>query len=374
MLSYRRGLGGTRASLPAGSWEAVVLKGLLLKPLAIPGCAETLAHLTGTAASVFMAHRFSSPEEGVVGHDPSELRRNLAYLRRRRYTLISLGELLRKLREGTSTKRAVAFTIDDGYFETGRVAAPIFAEFDCPVTTFVTTGFLDGKTWLWWDRLEFIFETTRRTELRARLGSDEFVYRLDSAEERAAASRDLSLRCQDASEADRLRCILELGREADVEVPATAPARFASLSWAEARSLEKQGMTFGPHTVTHPVLSSTADDQAESEIVESWRRLCQQVLHPTPVFCYPSGRHQDYGEREIAIVRELGLWGAVTAQPGEIHHSEFRQPAANLYRIPRFAYRDSLPHVLQSVSGLETVKLRLRRISGYGGVRRPSLI
>ena len=33
---------------------------------------------------------------------------------------------------------AVVFTMDDGYFDQATVGGAIFAEFDCPVTTFVS--------------------------------------------------------------------------------------------------------------------------------------------------------------------------------------------------------------------------------------------
>jgi Polysaccharide deacetylase len=231
------------------------------------------------------------------------------------------------------------------------------------VTTFVTTGYLDGKTWFWWDKLEYIFERTKRTELPARLEDRQIVYRLDSLGARSAGSKDLSLRCQDASEADRLACILETSREAEVELPAKPPARFAPLSWDTARSLEKGGMAFGPHTVSHPVLSTTSDEQAEFEITESWKRLSAEVAKPVPVFCYPSGRARDFGEREMEIVRRMGLLGAVSGQPGELRPAAFRQSPTLPYRVPRFGYSDSLPHVLQCVSGLETMKSRLRGAS-----------
>lgn len=339
---------------------STTLKAVLLRPLELPGVAKLLSSLTDTHAAVFMCHRFSVPELGVVGHDASVLRHCLAHLRKQRYSFLPLEELFRKLRDGVPLKRAIAFTIDDGYFDHGQIAAPIFAEFDCPVTTFVTTGYLDGKSWFWWDKLTYVFERTRRTELLTRLGDRQIAYRLDSPEARSAGSKDLSLRCQDASEADRLACILETSRAAEVELPAKPPANFAPLSWDTARRLEKGGMTFGPHTVTHPVLSTTSDEQAEFEITESWRRLSAEVAHPVPVFCYPSGRARDFGEREMGIVRRMGLLGAVSGQPGELHPADFQRSPTLPYRVPRFGYSDSLPHVLQCVSGLETMKSRLR--------------
>jgi peptidoglycan/xylan/chitin deacetylase (PgdA/CDA1 family) len=342
---------------------SATLKVVLLRPLELPGVAKVLSSLTDTQATIFMCHRFSVPQLGIVGHDATALRRCLAHLRKRRYSFLPLEEVFRKLHDGIPLKRAIAFTIDDGYFDHGQIAAPIFAEFDCPVTTFVATGYIDGKTWYWWDKLEYIFERTKRTELPARLGDGQIVYRLDSLGARSDGSKDLSRRCQDASEADRLACILETSCEAEVELPGKPPARFAPLSWDAARSLEKGGMTFGPHTVTHPVLSTTSDEQAEFEMTESWRRLSAEVARPVPVFCYPSGRAKDFGEREMGIVRRMGLLGAVSGQPGELHPTKFQESPTLPYRVPRFGYSDSLPHVLQCVSGLETLKSRLRGAS-----------
>jgi hypothetical protein len=120
-------------------------------------------------------------------------------------------------------------------------------------------------------------------------------------------------------------------------------------------------MTFGPHTVTHPVLSSTPDAQSEFEIAESWKRLSAEVSRPLPIFCYPSGRSRDFGDREIATLHRLGFRGAVQGQNGEtVRAAAFRGSETARFRVPRFPYHDSLHHMMQCVSGLETVKARIR--------------
>ena len=331
----------------------------LLRPLAAPGVARMLAGLTETSATIFMLHRFAVPELSIEGHPPQTVRAILAALRKRRFEPISLHDLFRKLKHGEPLRRAVAFTIDDGYFDHARVAAPIFAEFDCPVTIFAVSGFLDGKIWLWWDQLSYILTRTRRTALTARLAGDEILYVLDSMESRRRCATDLSLRCQDALQADRLACVADLSREADVELPAAPPPEFAPLTWDEARQLERKGIAFGPHSVTHPVLSSTSADHAASEIAESWVRLRAEIQHPVPVFSYPHGRRRDYGEREMAEVQRLGLLGAVTAHLDGFHPRSYRLPPA-IYRVPRFGFTDDLLAVLQCVSGVEAVKARFR--------------
>ena len=342
---------------PSGrqSWKRV-----LLAPLAAPGVSRMLAGLTETSVTVFMLHRFAVPELSIEGHSPKAVGAILAALRKRRFNLISLHELFRKLKDGEPLHRAVAFTIDDGYFDHASVAAPVFVEYDCPATIFIVSGFIDGKTWLWWDQLNYVFTETRRKELTARLAGREIPYTLDSPEARRQNGIALSLLCQDATQSDRLACMADLLREADVELPAVPPPGSAPITWDEASRLEKKGLVvFGPHTVTHPVLSSTSAEQSASEIAESWARLRAELQNPLPVFCYPHGRRRDYGAREMAQVHRLGLLGGVAGHFDDFRPQLYREPP-NICRVPRFGFQDDLYAILQCVSGLASLKAKLR--------------
>jgi peptidoglycan/xylan/chitin deacetylase (PgdA/CDA1 family) len=349
---------------------AKALKQSILRLLTLPRVAPALSALTRTQATIFMLHRFAVPYLGIPGHDPKALRRNLDSIRKAGYVFLSLEDLLQRLRSGETVTRAVAFTIDDGYFDQAEIAAPIFVECNCPVTCFVTTGFLDRQVWFWWDRLMTIFEKTKRRELMARVGQTEVRYRWDSCASRRQAWWDLNLRCQDASEADRVACIEQLSCDAEVELPATPPARFAPMSWETARRLEPHGVRFGPHTVTHPVLCATSAAQAEWEITESWKRLNAEVARPVPVFCYPNGRSQDVSEREISTIRRLGLWGGLMAHPGKLEAGELQRSDAVRYRIPRCGYSDDLAQNLQCLAGVDRLKSLLRGRAGSAGVQQ----
>jgi peptidoglycan/xylan/chitin deacetylase (PgdA/CDA1 family) len=320
---------------------------------------ECLAGFTSSEATIFMAHRFCVPEFGISGHDPQNLRRILAQLRKRRYDLVSIGEIFRRLREGEDLERVVAFTIDDGYYDVGEIAAPIFAEFDCPVTVFAVTDFVDGKIWLWWDKIAYIFTETKRVEIGTRLGKERFRFRLESDVARSSW-RALVGRCYQSSEEDRSACIQELSAIAEVELPSSPPVRYQALSWDQARRLESRGISFGPHTLTHPILTTATAEQSEREITGSWRRLQAELSRPVPIFCYPGGESIHFGQREIATMGRIGLWGAVTGEPGNISSGCFQGSTDHWYRMPRFLYQDTLASVLQCVSGVETIKAWLR--------------
>jgi peptidoglycan/xylan/chitin deacetylase (PgdA/CDA1 family) len=339
------------------------LKKTILAPLRIPGMAEALSSVLGTVASIFMMHRFSSPEDGVDGHNPAKVRAVLSHLRKQGYDLMPLQEMFRRLRSGEPLRRAIAFTIDDGYFDQASIAASIFAELDCPVTIFVTTGFLDGKNWLWWDQIQYACEKTAKRQLTVCLGREQRPLTLESMLARRRAAREINLWCQDVSNADRVATLTNLLGDAEVELPVVPPRRFAPLSWEEARQLEKRGVTFGPHTVTHPILSSTSDEHAKFEISTSWNRVCDELASPVPIFCYPHGRIRDFGPRETTEVRHLGLWGGVQGVPGRFHPDDFREAPA-ICAVPRFPFSDNLTDVLQCVSGLERVKAWLRGARG----------
>ena len=316
--------------------------------------------LMRTRATVFMLHRFRWAETGVDGHEPAALRGGLELLRRERYDLVSLETLFNDLLEGRTYRRpTVAFTIDDGYADQARVGAPIFAAFDCPVTTFVTSGFLDRMLWFWWDRIDYLFHTTSRRALEVRLGDETLSYALGDAREQAQA--DFTARCKEVPDAVKLAAIDALAVAAEVALPATAPDRYAPMSWDELRAAERGGMTFGPHTVTHPILARTPDEQSRAELTESWRRVRDEAAHPVPIFCYPNGRNSDFSDREVATLRELGLVGAVVGETGYAEHLHGNGHAArDPFRVRRFAFTGDDGELRQLVSGLEVVNQLLR--------------
>lgn len=338
------------------------LKQLLVTPLLLPGFPALLKYVQRDCATVFMLHRFGDPQRGIAGCDVSHLRRALAYLTRNSYELVSLMELFERLNgKGPEPRGAVAFTIDDGYVEQATVAAPIFSEFDCPVTTFVTTGFLDGRLWFWWDQIEYVLLHAARRSAQVQLGDTMLDYRWQNEEERSRVQADFTAKCKPIPQTEKPAAIARLAHAAGVEVPAAPPAPYAPMSWDQVRQCEQSGMTFGPHTVTHPVLSRSSSDVAVREITDSWARLRSEARAPVPVFCYPYGWLEDFGEREVAVLRRMGFLGALAAEPGYASALSLRSNEDDRFKVRRFGFPDDLPHVIQYVSGVERVKQLLRR-------------
>jgi peptidoglycan/xylan/chitin deacetylase (PgdA/CDA1 family) len=99
------------------------------------------------------------------------------------------------------------------------------------------------------------------------------------------------------------------------ELPTLTRTEFVPrpLDWGQVAEMRAQGIEFGSHTLTHPMLSRIPPDLARREIAESRRVLEQKLGSPPGVFCYPRG---DFNEAVKQLVREAGYVAACTTLPG----------------------------------------------------------
>ena len=309
---------------------------------------------------ILMLHRFADANRGIRGASIADLRANLALLRRHRFHLASMQELLKVDGDpGEPTSLSIVFTIDDGYADFASVAAPLFAEFDCPVTVFLVTGAVDGATWFWWDRIEHVLESTRRVEVGLEVAGQMATWKWQEPAQRRAAASAIAELLKTVSNEERERALVALADLLEVEVPAQPPLKYAAMSWSDVRRCAERGATFGPHTVTHPMLTKVSDSDAKREILDSWQRLRTQTPSVVPVFCYPNGA---FAQREISILASADLSAAVTTEPQYTSRRAFTA-TDNLTRfcLPRFAYTGDRSQLVQVVAGIERLKMTLRQ-------------
>jgi peptidoglycan/xylan/chitin deacetylase (PgdA/CDA1 family) len=307
-------------------------------------------------------HRFAVPDLAVRGHDPKILAEQLEYVRRRRYRLMSMSELMNHLDEGIPVEEnAIVFTVDDGYADFAEVAAPVFAAYDCPVTVFVVTDFVSGRLWNWFDRVDWVFANADRPELAIDVLGERVCLRWTNSSDRERASDDFVERLKKVKDTLKEELIGSLEEFLDVEIPDRAPAQYRAMSWDQVRACARRGVTFGPHTVTHPILAQVGADRADYEITESWRAVAEATEAAVPVFCYPNGTPLDFSTREKASVARAGMSAALSTIDGSLESSATGIAVPDRFALPRFAYSERRPTFVQIASGLEERKMRIRR-------------
>ena len=333
-----------------------ILKSLLVPILASRPVAAVAHRLLGCGVPIFMLHRMTM-EGGPVngGITPKHLRSCLQYLLDHGYTFISLQQLVMAIiNRQPLPRRAVAFTMDDGYADQARISAPIFREFDCPLTFFVISGMLDQTLWPWDARLAWITWTSNKRTLETGIAGRSLSLDLDTTAARRRAKHVLQDILRETA-SDRVPGILDrLARDAEVMLPEKPPEAYLPMNWDMARELEHQGVQFAPHSVSHNILSRLDQGTMEREILESWETLSRELATPVKLFCYPNGRSIDFGGREMTVLKRNDFLAAVATTPGYVKPGN--TPQARLFNLPRFALPDSMDDFIQYCSWIEYAK------------------
>ncbi|MBV7327926.1 polysaccharide deacetylase family protein [Chloroflexi bacterium TSY] len=95
--------------------------------------------------------------------------------------------------------------------------------------------------------------------------------------------------------------------------PKSIPRR-PVMTWQQISELDRYGIEFGVHTVTHPRLDRLEPAVAESEIVDSKRLIEDRLGHAAPHFAYPYGA---YNEPVKQLVRNI-FTGVCTTELGRV--------------------------------------------------------
>lgn len=248
---------------------------------------------------------------------PSDFRRQCEHIRRY-YNPVSMKQIGEALRDGSPLPpNAVALTVDDGYRDFYLNAYPVLREFGIPATVFLVSEFLDGRLWLWWNQVTWAFENARAHRIDLQTSTLQYTVEWDNESAHQAACARTIQKLKRARNHDRLVAMQQLFDQLSVRLPEHPPEHWRPLTWDEVRLMLKNGIEFGAHTRTHPILSSVTDAaQLADEIIGSRTRIEQELDSPVDHFCYPNGRGEDIGGEVVSIVRNAGFLTAVTTEPG----------------------------------------------------------
>jgi peptidoglycan/xylan/chitin deacetylase (PgdA/CDA1 family) len=99
-------------------------------------------------------HNFTKDEGSSYQINIVEFEKQMDYLAAHNYSVISLSELLKGLRDGQLPPKPIVITIDDGFKSTYTLAYPILKKYNFPVTLFLYTDFIEKNSYsLTWEEI-----------------------------------------------------------------------------------------------------------------------------------------------------------------------------------------------------------------------------
>jgi peptidoglycan/xylan/chitin deacetylase (PgdA/CDA1 family) len=295
-------------------------------------------------------HRFSQEEEP----DKTSARafaEHLEYLTQH-YRVLPLSQIADCLATGkTLPPFTAALTIDDGYRDSYEVAFPLLLKYRVPATLYVATDFVGRKAWLWTDKLRYLTACTTAEEAVAVLKNRTLRFPLTDDFTRLRTAEKINSLLKTLPEQAKEEAIKRITTSLGVLLPGLPPEEFAAINWQQARAMDSEGIEIASHTVTHPILTNVSDEQLRVELTESRARLEMELGREVSLFCYPNGRNDARVQRAAA---SAGYRCAVTNLHGM---NTVQTPLLGLRRI---SAEPDLAHFVQSTSGFEMLKLKLR--------------
>jgi peptidoglycan/xylan/chitin deacetylase (PgdA/CDA1 family) len=277
------------------------------------GLINTISWYNRNRFQILTYHRFTDG----TGCDCSEaLEKQCAYISEH-FTPVTMSQIADHLHQGTPPpSRSVVTTVDDGYRDFLTVAYPLFHAYKIPVTVYLVTDFIDGRQWPWWNKVDFAVQHTSRPSVEYSLFPGHACGRLScrTDEERQATSSTICEGLKKVSDRIRVSFIDRLPDLFEVNFPKVTPLKYAPLTWNEIRLLHSEGIEFGAHTKTHPILTQLAGKHPlYEEIAGSKSRVEEELRCPIAHFAYPNG---DFNQDAVDAVKTSGFLTATTVLSG----------------------------------------------------------
>ena len=250
-----------------------------------------------------------------------DLRSHLLYLRHH-YRMMHLEEALKELYSPSQNgkyrrdrRTLLVLTFDDGYRDNYTHAFALARELQVPITIFLIPGYIESGEYFWWLVADYLVRHAQVDEVTI----EDRTYRLRQPGERHLLAQAVSTHLRHSiSVAERDAFLATVRKALAITSPVPSEGGMCPLTWEQVREMEESGwVSFGAHTMHHPILASLSDPaEVQREVAECRVVLEQQLGHPVRTFAYPVGKPEHIGEVGLRSVRDAGYDWAVTTIDG----------------------------------------------------------
>lgn len=279
-------------------------------------------------------HGFQYSDEArfrpIMFMDRQRFAQRLDLITRSKYPVLPLSEGLRHLKNGTLPANAIVITIDDGFYSTLDLAAPILHEHGFPATLYVTSYHVSKGTpvfmlvipYLFWKAECTSFELPNHPWFPAKA-----VDLRDHHATQRAIQQIIDYGTAHCDEPRRQEICAVVAAALNLDFEAICKSRALSmLTPDELSQLDAFGIDVQLHTHRH-IFPANNPERARRELRDN-RDVLEKVLgHRLEHFCYPNGV---WASDRFPMLTEEGIVNATTCEAGMTPY--ITNPRA-LYRI-----------------------------------------
>ncbi|MHA1696611.1 MAG: polysaccharide deacetylase family protein [Candidatus Helarchaeota archaeon] len=237
---------------------------------------------------------------GITSHDlfisPYHLplsifKKHLAYLKKKRYTFITLTEWLKiKKTIKKLKKRYAILTFDDGYKSVLINAYPLMKKLGIKGCFYLVTDVIDKEELLWDDYIKFSLLELQDQEYKFFFKGKEKVYSLKTKNQRKNAILEI-LKLMRTLDNNELKAHLTQFKNLSLKFNKIPYFNdFKCVKWDDLKKIELDILEIGSHTSSHCFLDNLkTDEQFEDELLKSKKIIENAMSIEIKHLSYPHG-------------------------------------------------------------------------------------
>lgn len=279
---------------------------------------------------------------------PEFLEKAILTLKERNYHPVALKDLPEYLENPDPKRRAMVFTLDDGYLNNFEHALPVFKKHDVPFTVFACSGFINRSHTMWW---ETAAELIKKVDyLTYDVGHGERTLMARGLMQKYSAYEQIVSDMMSIEQYDAVAAFDKVALEHGVDAKQIADELIMTREQLKELSSEPLA-DIGAHTISHPNLTKSSDDSLLVEMSASRDAVTAITGIQPETFAFPYGGSNNASEREFELAKELGFKAAVTTC-ADVLTEESSQKLNHLCRISLNGYYQKRKYVEALASGI----------------------
>jgi peptidoglycan/xylan/chitin deacetylase (PgdA/CDA1 family) len=134
------------------------------------------------------------------------------------------------------------------------------------------------------------------------------------------------------------------------------------LNWEQIKEMHESGLvSFGAHTISHPILTRISLESAENEISHSKNEIEKILNYKIKYFSYPNGSKADYNELIIELVKKSGYDYAFTTGGSDVvSYGRYEIPRESFAKDPFFIFALRMSGVFILIAWLNNMRKKVR--------------
>lgn len=269
----------------------------------------------------------------TINHPLNQFISEMQFLKRH-FHIIGLDEAVDAIKNKMGfSGPTLAITFDDGFEDNYRLAFPILKELKIPATIFLTAGVIGTNKLPWVDEIGQAILHTKETSFQLNSCFKDTIFPLRNLQEKRTSYGKITSRLKELTYSERLNLTEEISGK--LATPKNKGLRM--LNWDEVKEMAQNNISFGAHTMTHPILTKMPFGWAKKEILDSKQVMENRLGIPIKHFAFPNGRPEDFNAALKVYCKELGLESVSTAVYGS------NQLGQDVYALKRISPGKNMP-------------------------------